>query len=253
MSGSVLEVVQLTYGYKKPLGEGLNFCLPSSSFLAVIGPNGVGKSAFLRTLLGVIAPLRGEVRYSFPLSCRAQNLAYLPQHPVLPLGLRVEEVVELGRFPRRRWGLGAGGAVGDRGVVWEAMERAGILELRGRMASRISGGERQRMHIAQLLAQDPCIFLLDEPLTHLDLGQRCRVLDLLGSLREEGKVVVATFHDLEVVSSVADWVLLLKPGGGYIFGEVEEVLSLEHLREAFGDISFWEGLGGRFSSFFVRR
>lgn len=201
------------YG-KKEILSSLSLTLERGKFTALLGKNGCGKS----TLLGCI---NGQVRYTgsiltdgIPLSKlppreRAKRIALLPQFlPASPL--KAEDLVALGRTPY----LTLGGTLTekDREAIRAAMEQCGVTALSDRAVSTLSGGERQKVYLAMLLAQDAEILLLDEPTAHMDMGYTAEFLSLLRWLTEHGKTVLAVLHDLNDAFTYAHEVLLLNEG-----------------------------------------
>lgn len=217
-SGPALEVKGLTCGHgTRPLISGLDLSLAGGKALAVVGPNGAGKSTLLRALAGQHPLDSGRVMVQgVDITAavdteRARLVAMLPQADRGDGGLRVEELVALGRTPH----LGLWGHLGpdDRAAVERALVDCGLIELRERPLDRLSGGERQRARIAMTLAQQSPLLLLDEPANHLDLRRRHQLFELLGSLRQERQLaLVMVLHDLQDAFREADEVLLLAEG-----------------------------------------
>jgi iron complex transport system ATP-binding protein len=183
---------------------------------ALIGPNGAGKSTLLRAVAGLL-PYRGRVELGGEEVARlrrreiAQRLAFVPQAPLLPPGMRVGEYVLLGRTPH----VGQYGYEGrhDLEAASSALERLDLAELSGRRLRTLSGGEQQRAVLARALAQDAPFLLLDEPTSSLDLGRQQQALELVSGLREHGELtVLCAMHDLTLAAQYADRLLLLSEG-----------------------------------------
>ncbi|MEO6835605.1 MAG: ABC transporter ATP-binding protein [Candidatus Tumulicola sp.] len=183
-------------------------------FVAILGPNGVGKTTLLRTIAGLHRPNRGSVRIAgtdvahLGAMQRALRVAYVTSDEVLPDALRVRDVVAIGRFPHHRWWQWHE-RVDDDAAIERALEAVGIAAFSERLFSTLSSGERQRVWIALGLAQDTPVLLLDEPTSHLDVRVAHEILALLRALAREGKTVVCVLHDLNEAAAYADRIALL--------------------------------------------
>ena len=207
--------------------------------LVVVGPNGAGKTTLLRLLAGLLTPsqgemaLRGESFEELPRRRLARHMAYVPQIRSAHIGLTVEQMVTLGRFPYlSTWQMRP--SAEDIARVEQALATVGLESLRDRPMDELSGGERQAVFIAAALAQEAEILLLDEPTTHLDARHQLEVTRLLLELRRSGDhSIVLTTHDLNLALRLADRVLALKEGRVVAFGEPEELLAPGKLEQIF--------------------
>lgn len=207
------------------------FSIPSGSVTAIIGPNGSGKSTLLNAIAGLIEPHNGSI--SVPArSSGGHRIAYVLQTTKIndTLPVSVQEVVTMGRYA----GLGAYRRLTavDRAEVRSAMERTGITNLASRHLTELSGGQRQRAFVAQGMAQDHDVLLLDEPLTGIDMTTAQAIDEAIHAEIEKGCTVILTTHDLSE-AEVADWVVLLS-GRVVAAGPPDEVLTPDHLTEAYG-------------------
>jgi len=227
--------------------RGVDLAVGPGEFLLVAGPNGAGKTTLLRALAGVIAPAGGEVRLlgepvtELPRREVARRVAYLPQDDVAEQGLRVREVVALGRW-HRLGVLGTPGAA-DREAVERALAATDTARLAGRRLGELSGGERRRVLVARALAQEAPLLVLDEPTTGLDAGHACELVTLLAGLAAEGRGVVVSLHDLFLAGRGPDRAMLLDDGRVVAEGDPLRVLTGEAARRAFG-IPLVAGPGG---------
>jgi len=195
--------------------------------IAILGPNGAGKSTLLGVLAGDLQSETGEVFFGDKpvgeINHRdlAKLRAVLPQRVTVSFPYTVGEVVEMGRGPK----LGTN----DQDLVENAMQRLGVAEMRNRLYRTLSIGEQARVSMARILAQDTQLMLLDEPTAVLDIGQQEKLMRIVRSLVNEGRTVIAVFHDLNVAMSFADRVILLQNGRQIAAGTPRETLTAERL------------------------
>jgi ABC-type Mn2+/Zn2+ transport system ATPase subunit len=234
MTISPISADHLCVGYgKHPVVSGVNLELQAGSLLVLIGTNGSGKSTLLKTLAGLITPVHGDLHVlGEPAGKLPTRVAYLPQHPVSShtLPLRVKDVVAMGRFAHL--GLLKRASSTDRKIVIDSMQRTGIDEHSDEPIRDLSGGQQQRTHLAQVLARQAEILLLDEPTAGLDINGRKAVADLIASERARGVTVVMATHELADAES-ANLVMLLAQRVVSL-GAPAEALRDEYLRECFG-------------------
>ena len=221
--------------------------LPVGSVVAVIGPNGAGKSTLLRTLAGELHPIRGEVTMAGrPLSAwtlreRAQRRAVLPQESALAFPFSCLEVALMGRTPHHRADADPHQRLDDQLIARAALELVG---LGGRLQDSyhtLSGGQRQLVHLARILAQiwEPAAdgqryLLLDEPTASLDLQYQHLVLSRARWLSRQRAAVLAVLHDVNLAAQYADQLILLKDGAVVACGTPAQVLRPALIREVFG-------------------
>ena len=194
--------------------RGVDLALGEGQWITVIGPNGAGKTTLLRAVLGAVA-YRGTIEIAGSAArdpiARARAIAYVPQTPVIPPGVRVIDYVLLGRTPHR--GVFGADSPADVELAGSVLVRLDLSDLADREVVSLSGGERQRAVLARALVQEPSILLLDEPTTALDLGHQQGVLDLVEELRRErGLSVLATLHDLTLAARYGDELAVLAAG-----------------------------------------
>ncbi len=222
----------------RALCTGLDFDVLPGECWAIVGPNGAGKTTLLSALAGLRPPAAGEIRYDgAPLPAlspreRARRRGWLPQDSVDYFPATVLETVLVGRHPhlaRWQWETAA-----DVGRARRALADVGLGGFDARQAGSLSGGERRRVALAAVLAQDPDLILLDEPSSHLDLVHQIAALDILARLRRErGKSIVMVLHDLHLALRYADHAIALG-GGSATAGPADAVLTADALSRLFG-------------------
>lgn len=197
-----------------PLLSRLSARIGAGEFVAVIGPNGVGKTTLLRALAGVhrlaggAIILDGVAIDAMTALERARRVAFVTADDVLLDALAVRDVVAIGRFPYHRWWQWRS-REDDDAAVCRALASVGMSDFSERLFATLSSGERQRVWIALGLAQETPIVLLDEPTSHLDLRVAHDILSLLRGLASSGKVVVCALHDINEAAAYADRIALL--------------------------------------------
>ena len=222
---------------RRDLCRQLELSLHAGECLVLLGPNGAGKTTLLHTLAGLHEPTAGTVRLlGSPYAARsardnARIRGLLPQSQPDPFSGNVIETVLVGRHPHLgRWAVEG---PNDLALARAALESLGLAGMEHRTVHSLSGGERQRVAIAALLAQAPTVFLLDEPLNHLDLHHQIATLELFRSLCRSGRAVAMVLHDINLAARYADQVILLDGRGGADAGAASTVLQAERLSQAF--------------------
>lgn len=216
-----------------PALQDIHFRARCGQTLALIGPNGAGKSTLLNILAGILRPESGEVLWNGqPLSKTRREVAFLPQRSEVDqqFPITVRELVEMGRYPS----VGMWGPLRrhDREIVDKALSTLQLEQLQHRCIGELSGGQQQRAFLARALAQEAHILLLDEPFTGLDAPGTAALAGLLRSLAAEGRLVIASHHDLASAADIFDLALLLKRQA-VAYGPTREVLCPENLHQAF--------------------
>ena len=234
MNTTTISADHLCVGYgKHPVVEGVMLDMHPGELLVLIGTNGSGKSTLLKTLAGLIHPVHGDLhvlgQHAGQLPTR---VAYLPQHPVSShtLPLQVRDVVTMGRFAHL--GLFKRTSSSDRDIVSSAMQRTGIDAQANKPIRDLSGGQQQRTHLAQVLAREAEILLLDEPTAGLDINGRKLVAELVAAERARGVTVVMATHELADAEQATSVMLLAQRVVS--MGPPQEALRDEYLRECFG-------------------
>jgi iron complex transport system ATP-binding protein len=211
--------------------------VPSGAWVGLVGPNGAGKTTLLRAIVKLVAhdgsialggeTLNGERR------AIAKLIAYVPQQPLIPLGLPVADYVLMGRTPYIHY-FGVESRK-DLNIVAEVLDQLDLDGFASRMLGSLSGGELQRAVLARALAQQAPILLLDEPTAALDVGHQQQVLELVDRLRNERELtVVSTMHDLSLAGQFPESLVLLDGGRVVATGSARDVLTEELIRVHFG-------------------
>ncbi|HXA34868.1 MAG TPA: ABC transporter ATP-binding protein [Steroidobacteraceae bacterium] len=218
---------------RRNLVRGLDLKVGSGSMLAILGPNGCGKSLSLHTFAGLRSPRAGELRVSgrplahWPRRALARVMALLPQNVEDPFPASVIETVLLGRHPHiARWQWES---ARDLAIASDALAAVGLADYEERDVLTLSGGERRRAALAAVLAQTPRIFLLDEPTNQLDPNHQLEAMQLLRERADAGAAVIVTLHDPNLAARFADAALLIGKDGDWQCGLAADILTAQHL------------------------
>ena len=245
----MIEMKNVSFGYgETPLFNGLSCAFEDGKLTCVVGPNGSGKSTCLKLCARLLRPEAGEIAVdgrsasAYDARAFARALAFLPQSRPLP-SITVSSLVSHGRFAYL--GLSHKLRPEDEAAVEGALRVTGMLEHAGRELRTLSGGQRQKAYLAMLIAQGAQNLLLDEPMTYLDVRCQLELLELLATLRDEGRCVVMILHDLALAREAGDRALLLHNGVPIYDGTAEALFSSGCVEEAFG-VHPLPGAGVRF-------
>lgn len=221
--------------------RGINLKIKCGEIAGIIGPNGSGKTTFLKAVTRILKPASGEILLAgenvlrMTADALARKVAVVSQRAQAG-PMTVEEFVLLGRTPYRgRFRFIE--TARDLEIARGAMELTGSLKLKDHLMGHISGGERQLALIARALAQEPKLLLLDEPTTFLDIAHQVRILDLVRRLnRQIGLTVIMVLHDLNLAGEYCHRIALLSNGSLRAFGPPEQVLNYELIEEVYKTI-----------------
>lgn len=244
--GILARNVTVTYRNGHMALHDASFEIPRGTITALVGVNGAGKSTLFKAIMGFVPAAEGDIRLlgkSVKDALRQNLVAYVPQaeevdwaFPVL-----VEDVVMMGRYGKMGFLRRAGKA--DHAAVDEALRRVNMLEFRKRQIGELSGGQRKRVFLARALAQDGQVILLDEPFTGVDVKTEEQIITLLRELRDEGRVMLVSTHNLGSVPDFCDRTVLVK-GTVLGYGLTEDVFTHDNLERAFGGVLRHFTLGG---------
>lgn len=230
-----MAVRDLTVAYReKPVLWDIDLEIPSGKLAAIIGPNGAGKSTLIKSALGLIPAAAGTVKFfGQPYRSVRKRVAYVPQRSSVDWNFPTNalDVVLMGTYGKLGWVRRPGKA--EREYAQHCLELVGMSDFAKRQISQLSGGQQQRVFLARALAQRAEIYLMDEPFAGVDATTERAIVDILQTLRNEGKTVVCVHHDLETAPEYFDWLVLLNVrviGSGTF----DETFTRERLHETYG-------------------
>ena len=237
--GNLLEVRNLSFSYgENRVLEEIDLSIPENELVSVLGINGAGKSTLLKCLNRIITPQTAEIKLKskdvqeLDLVEISKLISYVPQSVRSSFSMDVFDVVLLGRRPYINWRIGER----DREVVSETLRFLNLEDFAFRKFNKLSGGERQRIIIAKAIAQEPQLFLLDEPTSDLDLKNQIQVMKKLKSLvsdSESSKSALVAIHDINIAARFSDRIILLSDGKIVADGTPIEVLTSENIAKVF--------------------
>jgi iron complex transport system ATP-binding protein len=214
----------------------------AGEFVALAGPNGSGKTTFVRAALGLVEPVEGTVSVggaplsSLSLDARARALAWMPQEEPAGDNVSLREYVTYGRYPHTPRFVTDHAT--DRLVASRILRDLGFVGRESTGVQELSGGERQRLRLGRVLAQDAPVLLLDEPTAHLDVGYQLELLEKVRSIvRSQGRTVIAALHDLNLAARFSDRIVVLQRGRVVANGPPATVLSPGLLRDVWGIVA----------------
>ena len=236
----MLNVQQVSGGYaSEAVLNDISFNVEKGELFGILGPNGSGKTTLLKMISGILPVQQGEILINnkrlqeYKVKQLAQIIAVMTQHSSQSFSYTVKETVSLGRYAHQK-GLFQTWSNADEEVVQRVMKQIGVSRFQNKNIQELSGGEKQRVFLAQALAQEPEILLLDEPTNHLDLSYQKELLDFLKEwTSENGLTVISIFHDLNLAGLYCDRLLLLENGRINIDHIPNEVLREERIRDVY--------------------
>jgi len=243
---SMLKAEHITVRYgARTVVQDLSFSLKAGEWLMLAGPNGAGKSTLVNAIAqsvsytGVFSLGSQDIRALRPADL-ARQIGVLSQHNSVEYDYSVEEIIALGRYAHERGFLSHRDSEGAEKLA-QALERTGLAHLRHASVQSLSGGELQRVFLAQVFAQDPRILILDEPANHLDLKYQQHIFGLIEHwLKQEGRAVISVVHDLSLARRYGTRALLMHQGRCVAQGSMEQVLAPDLLRSVYEmDVYGW--------------
>ncbi len=235
-----LEVQDVSCGYAgKTIVSGISLAMQAGDSLCLLGPNGVGKTTFFKTLLGLLKVKSGKILFNgedinqWSRRTFAQKVGYVPQVHTPPFPFKVLDVVVMGRTSHI--GVFSSPTTKDRKIAQEALEILSIIHLQERTYTELSGGERQLVMIARALAQQPEILIMDEPTSNLDFGNQIKVLRQIRRLTKESNLgVIMTTHFPDHAFLCASKVAVMGKNHSFVTGTPEDVITDEVLERTYG-------------------
>ena len=209
--------------------------VPVGAVMGILGPNGAGKSTFLKAAIGLVPCLEGQSTFfDQPLKDSRRRVGYMPQAAEVDWDFptTVQDVVTMGTYGSLGWWRRPGAK--ERARALDALDQVGIADLANRQISELSGGQKQRTFVARILAQDPDLFLMDEPFAGVDVVSERAIRDVLTNLREAGKTIMIVHHDLATVRQFCTHTTLLNQGRVVASGPLETAFTTELVQEAYG-------------------
>lgn len=231
---SLIQLHNLSIGYPKHIiAKDLNLSFNGNEVVCLLGANGCGKTTLLKTILGVLPKLSGELliqnkdQKQWQRNLLAQFLGYVPQAHNHVFPFTAEEVVLMGRTAHLSWCSSPKQV--DKDIAQSCIERLGIAHLAQQPYTQLSGGERQLVLIARALAQEPTFLIMDEPTASLDFGNQIRVLEQIEQLKQQGLSILMTTHQPEHAMRIADRIILFHQGNVIADGDPQSCLTADNL------------------------
>ena len=235
----MLEIKEVRCGYdNKEIVKGVSFNVERGNNLCIVGPNGCGKSTLLKSIANLLE-YKGNIKLDSKEISKlnrkdlAKNVALMTQASNIYFPYTVYETVALGRYAHLK-GVFSRINKEDDEIILKSITNVGLMDIKDKLISELSGGQLQRVYLARAFAQDPDVILLDEPTNHLDLKCQIEILDYLNKwTKENNKIVVAVLHDLNLVQTFGEKVVMMNNGKIISSGTPKEVLSGEKLKEVY--------------------
>lgn len=230
-----LRVSGLTVAYqKKPVLRNVSFTIPEGNLIGIIGPNGAGKSTLIKSVLGLIPRVSGEVNiFGKPYSESRKRVGYVPQRESVDWDFPTNalDVVMMGRYGHLGWFKRPGAK--EKEIALDCLAKVGMADFADRQISQLSGGQQQRVFLARALAQNADLYFMDEPFVGVDAMTEKAIITLLNELKRQGKTVLVVHHDLATVKEYFDWVMLLNVEL-VACGETEKIFNTSMLQQTYG-------------------
>lgn len=232
---SPLSVSGLTVAYqKKPVLRNVSFTIPEGNLIGIIGPNGAGKSTLIKSVLGLIPKVSGDVSiFGSPYSESRKRVGYVPQRESVDWDFPTNalDVVMMGRYGHLGWFKRPGAK--EKAIALDCLAKVGMADFADRQISQLSGGQQQRVFLARALAQNADLYFMDEPFVGVDAMTEKAIITLLNELKRQGKTVLVVHHDLATVKEYFDWVMLLNVEL-VACGETEKIFNTSMLQQTYG-------------------
>ena len=250
---NLVDVKNISFSYDRDspmIFENISFSIEKGDVLCVLGPNGTGKTTLIKCINGLHKVNEGEIQLNgrniqkLSFSDISKIVGYIPQGHVPSFPFTVFDVVLMGRTPYIS--LTASPRQKDKDIAMSALETLGIEDLKDKSYTNLSGGERQLVFLARVLCQKPDILILDEPTSHLDFGNQIKLLEIIDNLSKLGLAIIMSSHYPDHAFLAANKVAIMKDKTFIGFGNPDDVLNEENLKEAYGiDVKLMELEDGR--------
>ncbi|MEC9373138.1 MAG: ABC transporter ATP-binding protein [Planctomycetota bacterium] len=220
--------------HRKPVLWDVDYDAPAQSLIAIVGPNGAGKSTLIKACLGLVPMAAGRVEFwGLPYRMARARVGYVPQRETVDWDFPVSalDVVCMGRYRMIGWCRPV--TKRHKRAAMECLDRVGMSDFAKRQISQLSGGQQQRVFLARALAQEADLYFMDEPFAGVDAATERAIIDVLRTLRGEGKTVICVHHDLQTVPEYFDHAMLLNMRV-VTAGPVAEVFTSENLQKTYG-------------------
>jgi len=231
-----LDNLGVSYGKYKAI-DGVSLEVGPGEVLSIVGPNGSGKSTMIKCIAQILKPSTGKIYLDgrdiskIELYEIAKLIGYVPQNFHYLFFSNVMDTILLGRKPHIKWRV----TPKDLDIVQKALNDMGISHMAGKFMDELSGGEKQKVYIARTLAQEPQLYLLDEPTSNLDLKHQIEVLEITRRLtKERGSSMIIALHDLNLAFKYSDKIAMMEKGLLYAYGKPEDVLTVRNINDVYG-------------------
>lgn len=233
----VVKVKNVSFSYEsEPVLKNVSFSAYPGEITVIIGPNGAGKSTLLKLLANILVPKSGKILFD-DIDIREMDreeivkiVSYCPQENVIPGILTVYETILMGRIPY----LSLRVSRKNLEVTERIIKELGLEKFSKKYTNQLSGGERQLVLIAQALVREPKVLLLDEPVSNLDIRNQLEILELIKNITKRKNITtILILHDLNLAARFADKIVILNNGKVYKYGEPEEVLTPDTIKEVY--------------------
>lgn len=230
----MLQVRHLSFAYNeyKTILDDISLDVHKGEVLGVLGPNGTGKTTFIKCINHILQPTSGEVYFNeldigqLTQKEIARLIAYVPQYTDSFFPMTVVDTIMMGRVPF----VGRNYTANDKQIVFDIMKRMHLEQFAFRSIQKMSGGERQRAFIARAMAQQPQMIILDEPTSSLDLYNQLFILHTVADLAKNNNIaIIMTIHDLNLASMFCDKLLMLKNTHIFAYGSAQDVLTAQNI------------------------
>lgn len=236
---TVIQTEKLYFGYNgKNVLQDISVSVEKSDFLGIAGPNGSGKTTFLKIISGILRPHTGSIFIDkkspaeYSKSELAKVISYVPSEIFVPFNFSVLEIVLMGRSPHLKWWQDY--SEKDMEIAQGILSKMAIARLGDRFVHSLSSGEKQLVFIAQAMAQQSNVLMLDEPTSHLDINYRIEIFDLLSRIRTENDLtVLVVSHDLSLLKKYCSKIMIFKEGTLFLSGQPHSVFTEQNLRNAY--------------------